>query len=327
MDDSTQLITDSGVSNALKKIVNYRLFGVIAALIAVVIMFSSMSDKFMTYLNVMNILRQVSIAGIAAFGVTFTVLLGGLDISIGSVQGVVGIAGSLVLVGSENPLLAFAFMLAIGLGVGLLNGLIITKIGISDIIVTIAMMFSLRGLTYLLTEAHSIQWTFKSWLNWLGTGHLGPVPAPVIMLFLTFFIFNFILKHTLLGRKIYAVGGDEEAARVAGINIHRVRMTGYIISGLLASFAAVILAARLSSGQPNAGVGFEFRVIAGVLLGGISLSGGEGDLIGTLIGVVFFGVLFNGLILLGVSSFWQQFFTGIIIIGAAWMDVRSKKRK
>ena len=136
-----------------------------------------------------------------------------------------------------------------------------------------------------------------------------------------------MLKHTLFGRKVYAVGGDKEAARVAGINVDRVRIFVYMISGLLAAFAAIILAARLSSGQPNAGIGFEFRVIAGVLLGGIALAGGEGDLLGTLIGVIFFGVLFNGLILMDVSSFWQQFLTGIIIIIAAWMDVRGRKRK
>ena len=189
------------------------------------------------------------------------------------------------------------------------------------------MMFSLRGLTYLLTQAHSIQWTFKSWLNWLGTGHLGPIPAPVILLFGTFFLLHFVLKHTLFGRKVYAVGGDREAARVAGINVDWVRVQVYMLSGLLAAFAALILAARLSSGQPNAGIGFEFRVIAGVLLGGIALSGGDGDLFGTLIGVIFFGVLFNGLILMDVSSFWQQFLTGIIIIIAAWMDVRSRRRK
>jgi ribose transport system permease protein len=315
----------SKLGKILKRVVNYRLFGVIVALLIMVFVLSMLTDKFFSYLNIMNILRQVSIAGIAAFGVTFTVLLGGLDISIGSVQGLVGILSSLILVQTNNPALTFFGMIAIGLTVGFINGIIITKLKIADIIVTIAMMFSLRGLTYLLTQAHSIQWTFKSWLNWLGTGHLGPIPAPVILLFSTFFILHFMLKHTLFGRKVYAVGGDREAARVAGINVDRVRVYVYMLSGLLASFAALILAARLSSGQPNAGIGFEFRVIAGVLLGGISLSGGDGDLFGTLIGVIFFGVLFNGLILMDVSSFWQQFLTGIIIIIAAWMDVRSRK--
>jgi ribose transport system permease protein len=315
----------SKLGKILKRVVNYRLFGVIVALLIMVFVLSMLTDKFFSYLNIMNILRQVSIAGIAAFGVTFTVLLGGLDISIGSVQGLVGILSSLILVQTNNPALTFFGMIAIGLTVGFINGIIITRLKIADIIVTIAMMFSLRGLTYLLTQAHSIQWTFKSWLNWLGTGHLGPIPAPVILLFSTFFILHFMLKHTLFGRKVYAVGGDREAARVAGINVDRVRVYVYMLSGLLASFAALILAARLSSGQPNAGIGFEFRVIAGVLLGGISLSGGDGDLFGTLIGVIFFGVLFNGLILMDVSSFWQQFLTGIIIIIAAWMDVRSRK--
>lgn len=320
-------VSENKAKTLFKKVISYKLFGVIVALLAIIIVLSILSDKFLTYSNFMNILRQVSIAGIAAVGVTFTILIGGLDISIGSMQGLAGIVCSLILVNTGNPYLAFLAMVTVGLFVGFLNGTFITRLGIVDIIVTIAMMFSLRGLTYLLTDAHSIQWTYKSWLNWLGTGNLGPVPAPVIMLFSVFLIFNYILRNTLFGRQVYAVGGNREAARVAGINVDRVRIYVYILSGLLAAFAALIMAARLSSGQPNAGMGFEFKVLAGVLLGGIALSGGDGDLIGTLIGIIFFGVLFNGLILLGVSSFWQQVLTGFIIIGAAWMDVRSRRRK
>ena len=320
-------ISESKAKTLSKKVIGYRLFGVIVALLLMIIILSILSDKFLTYSNFMNIFRQVSIAGIAAVGVTFTILVGGLDISIGSMQGLVGILCSLILVNTANPYLAFLAMVGVGLFIGFLNGIFITRLGIVDIIVTIAMMFSLRGLTYLLTDAHSIQWTYKNWLNWLGTGNLGPVPAPVVMLFSVFLIFNYILRNTLFGREVYAVGGNREAARVAGINVDRVRIFAYMLSGFLASFAAIILAARLSSGQPNAGMGFEFNVLAGILLGGIALSGGDGDLLGTLVGVIFFGVLFNGLILLGVSSFWQQFMTGFIIIGAAWMDVRTRRRK
>lgn len=311
--------------NFFKRLVSYKLFGVIVALVLMIVVLSFLTDKFLTYNNFMNILRQVSIAGIAAIGVTLSFLIGGMDISIGSIQGLVGIVCSLVLVKSHNPYIAFITMIVLGLAVGFVNGIFITKLGIVDIIVTIAMMFSLRGLTYLITDAHAVQWETKTWLNWLGTGSLGPVPAPVVMLFAVFFIVNYVLRNTLFGREVYAVGGNREAARVAGINVGRVRIFVYMVSGLCAAFAAMIMAARLSSGQPNAGVGFEFNVIAGILLGGIALSGGEGDLLGTLIGVIFFGVLFNGLILLGVSSFWQQFITGLIIIVAAYMDVRNRK--
>ncbi len=316
----------TSVKEFFRKIYTYKLFGVIIALLALVIVLSLLTDKFLTYPNMMNILRQVSITGIAAIGVTLTVLIGGLDISIGSMQGLVGIICSLVLVNTNNPYLAFITMIAIGISIGIMNGIFITKLKIADIIVTIAMMFSLRGLTYLITEARSVQWIDRTWLNWLGTGYLGPFPAPVVMLFSVFFIVNFILKNTLFGREIYATGGSKEAARVSGINIERVRIFVYMVSGLLAAFAGIILAARLGSGQPNAGIGFEFQVIAGILLGGIALSGGEGDLLGTLIGVIFFGVLFNGLILLGVSSFWQQFLTGFIIIMAAYMDSRNRAK-
>ena len=314
------------IKEILKKVVSQKLFGVIVALLVLIILLSLLTDKFLTYSNLMNILRQVSITGIAAIGVTLTVLIGGLDISIGSIQGLVGITCSLVLVNTNNPYLAFITMIVLGLTIGFINGVFITKLKIVDIIVTIAMMFSLRGLTYLITDARSVQWIGESWLNWLGKGYLGPFPAPVIMLFSVFFIINFILKNTLFGREIYATGGNKEASRVAGINVERVRIFVYMVSGLLSAFAALILASRLGSGQPNAGVGFEFQVIAGILLGGIALSGGEGDLLGTLIGVIFFGVLFNGLILLGVSSFWQQFLTGFIIIIAAYIDSRSRAK-
>jgi ribose transport system permease protein len=312
---------------AVKKIIGHKLFGVAVALIVVIVIFSLSSDKFFKYSNFMNILRYVSVYGIAAIGVTMTILVGGLDISIGSIQGLIGVICSLILLKTNNPYLTFAAMVAIGLTVGLINGLIITRGRIVDIIVTMSMMFSLRGLTYLTTQAHAVHWRTQTWLNWLGTGNFGPVPAPVLIFLALIVIFFYFLGNTLFGRRVYAVGGNREAAKLAGINVDAVRIHVYMLSGLLASFAAIILAARLVSGQPNAGIGFEFQVLAGVLLGGISLSGGEGSLLGTLIGVVFFGVLFNGLILLGISSFWQQFFTGIIIILAALADSRMREKK
>jgi len=250
------IVSENKAYKLFKRILSYKLFGVIVALLLLIIILSFLTDKFLTYNNFMNILRQVSITGIAAIGVTLSFLIGGMDMSIGSMQGLVGIVCSLVLVNTNNPYIAFIVMISIGLAMGFLNGIFITKLGIADIIVTIAMMFSLRGLTYLITEAHAVQWETKTWLNWLGTGSFGPIPAPVIMLFGVFFIVNFILRNTLFGREIYAVGGNREAARVAGINVDRVRIFVYMVSGLCAAFAAMIQAARLGSGQPNAGVGF-----------------------------------------------------------------------
>jgi ribose transport system permease protein len=311
----------------LSKILSHRLFGVTVALIVVVVLLSLLTNRFLSYSNFMNILRYVSVYGIAAIGVTITMLVGGLDISIGSIQGFIGVMCSLVLIKTGSPYLTFLAAIVLGLGVGLINGVIITKGRISDIIVTMSMMFTLRGLTYLSTGAHSVQWEKQTWLDWLGTGAIQGFPAPVLMFLVLVILFHYLLRHTLFGRKVYAVGGNREASRRAGFPTDRVRVIAYMLSAMLAAFAAVILAARLSSGQPNAGQGFEFQVLAGVLLGGISLSGGEGSLVGTFIGVVFFGVLFDGLILLNVSSFWQQFFTGIIVVFAAWLDSRSREKK
>jgi ribose transport system permease protein len=311
----------------LARVLSHRLFGVAAALALALIIFSVLSRRFLSYSNFMNILRYVSVYGIAAIGVTITMLVGGLDISIGATQGFIGVMSGLVLVHSGSPVLALIATIVLGLGVGLVNGSVITRGRINDIIVTMSMMFTLRGLTYLTTGAHAVQWEKETWLNWLGTGEIRGFPAPVLIFLVLLLLFHYLLRHTLFGRKTYAVGGNREASRRAGFAVDRVRVQAYMLSGMLASIAAIILAARLSSGQPNAGQGFEFQVLAGVLLGGISLSGGEGSLMGTFVGVVFFGVLFDGLILLNVSSFWQQFLTGIIVVLAAWLDSRSREKK
>jgi ribose transport system permease protein len=318
---------ENRVVSVLAKIVVHRLFGVTTALVVLVVLLCFLSNKFLSYSNFMNILRYVSVYGIAAIGVTITILVGGLDISIGAIQGFIGVLFSLVFVKTGNPTLAFLSAMVLGLGVGLVNGTVITKGRITDIIVTMSMMFSLRGLTYLLTGAHAVQWEKQTWLDWVGTGAIRGFPAPVLLFLALVILFYLVLRHTLFGRKVYAVGGNKEASRRAGFPIDRVRIAAYMLSGMLAAFAAVILSSRLSSGQPNAGQGFEFQVLAGVLLGGISLSGGEGSLVGTFVGIVFFGVLFDGLILLGVSSFWQQFVTGLVVVCAAWLDSRSREKK
>lgn len=307
-----------------KKMLRYEQFGITVAIVLEIVVLSIFAPRFLTVDNILNVLRSVSIIGIAAIGVMMTILLGGMDISMGSMQGVVGIGASLVYVYTGSAVLTLLVALCIGLGIGFLNGLFITKLKIADIIVTIAMMFSLRGLTYLLTSAHPVNWFQKSWLDWIGTGYLGPIPAPVIILAVLFILFNFILNNSSFGRKIYAVGGNKEAAVLSGINADKMRIFVYMISGTTAAISGLVLASRLSSGQPNAGVGFEFQVLAGILLGGVGLSGGYGKLTGTMIGVLFFGILSNGLILMNVSSFWQQFLTGFLILGAVGLDVKTR---
>jgi ribose transport system permease protein len=310
------------LKNIIKKIQGNRILGLIIILLLMILVFSISRKNFFTYKNLINILFQSSITGIAAIGLSVTILGGGIDLSIGSILGITGILSSVIFEKTGNPFLTLIIFIPLGIIIGLLNGLIITKLGIIDVVVTFAMLFTLRGVTYLISNAHSVNWPFTSWLDGLGNFEIASFPLPVFIFLILFFIFNFLLRNSHFGREIYASGGNREAARVAGLATDRIKITTYVISGLLAAFAGIIMASWLGSGQPNAGVGIEFKVLAGILLGGILLSGGEGNLVGTLVGILFFNVFFNGLIFLDVSVYWQEVFTGLILLLVAGSESR-----
>lgn len=284
------------------------------------VVFAILSPEFITKTNILNVIRQLSYTAIAAIGATFLMVGGGIDLSIGSVQAFTGLTTLYVLVNTGNLLLALLMGLASGLLIGLINGIVITRLNIPDIIATLAMMISLRGIDYLLTDGVAIVNATSKAFNWIGSGMLLGIPFPIVLMAVLFAVSYIILKHTKLGRHIYAIGSSSEAALLSGIKIKQVKMITYLFSGATAAISAIILASRLNSGQPTAGSGYEFNVIAGVILGGCSLKGGSGNLFGTFIGMFLLTVLRNGFILVGLQSFWQEVLTGIIIIFSIWLN-------
>jgi ribose/xylose/arabinose/galactoside ABC-type transport system permease subunit len=292
--------------------------------VVVCIVFSILSPYFFTVQNFMNVLRQASYNAIAAAGVSLTVIAGGVDISIGAMQGLVGTTVVVALRASNSLLFAILVGLSIGAVVGIWNGFVVTKLGVTDIIATLAMFFALRGLAYIITDAKSVANTTDTYFNWIGVGHIWKIPVPVIWTIVIYVFFGILLKFTITGRYIYAIGGDKRAAILNGINYTRIKRLTYLFSGITASIAAIILAGRMNSGQPTAGQGFEFVVMASVIIGGCSLRGGKGTLTGTLIGVMLLTVIRNGLVLLDVSSFYQQIIIGFILITAVSIDYRKQ---
>ncbi len=298
--------------------------GLLLALILLCVVISLLTPVFFTALNIKNVLRDASLVAITGIGMVMIILLGEIDLSVGSTQAVAGIIAVAVLNQMDSVLLALLAALLAGAVIGLCNGLLVTKAGINSLIATLGMMAILRGGAMVSTQAVSIQGKVESFVE-AGTGYLGPMPVPVLIAFVLFLSFYYVLHHTILGRYIYAIGGNIQAARLSGLAVDRTRVLVFIIGGVLAALSAFILASRLNSGQPNAGLGFELQVIAAVILGGISLTGGVGSLGGAFIGILILTILSNGLVLLNVSSFYHDIARGAVIIFAVYLDTRRKQ--
>lgn len=285
---------------------------------------SVLSDRFLTVNNLLNVLRQVSINAIIASGTTLTILTAGIDLSVGSVLALSAAVMAGLAAGGVPPLAAVLVGLAIGAGLGLFSGLLITRGNVAPFVATLATMTIARGLTLVYTQGRPITGLPAS-LRTLGTAYLGPIPLPIIFMVIVVGLIYLLLGHTPAGRYLYAVGSNEEAARFAGIHVKRVKIVAYTLGGLCSAMAGVILTGRLNSAQPTAGVGFELDAIAAVVLGGTSLSGGQGGVLGTVIGALIIGMLDNGLNLLNVSSFYQQVAKGVVILVAVLLDRRNKQ--
>lgn len=300
-------------------------FTLILTFIVLCISMTFLSDKFLTQGNILNVFRQASQIGVCAIGMTMVILLGGIDLSVGSVQGLAGVAAVIVLNKTGNIVLAIVAGVLVGAAIGLINSLIITKMNITPLICTLGTMSIISGTALVATNAVSFQVTDKAYMN-IGIGRVGSIPIPVLILIVLIIIFYFVLNHTVYGRYIYAIGGNKESAALAGIPVDKIIIITYTISGMLTGLAAVILSARMGSGQPTAGTGFEMSVIAAVIIGGVSLSGGRGSLGGAMIGVMTLYVLTNGMVLMDVSSFWQDIMRGALIILAVYVDEKRKLR-
>ncbi|MGM0420494.1 MAG: ABC transporter permease [Bacillota bacterium] len=284
-----------------------------------IIVMSFLSDHFLTIPNLLNIVRQVSIMGTMAVGMTMVILSQGIDLSVGSLLAISGAITAGMISGGSSMIVAILAGLAAGSGLGLFNGIMISKAKLPDFIVTLAMMSIARGLTLVYTGGRPIS-GFEPTFRFIGGGRIGRIPVPVIIFLVIIAAGYFILTRTTFGRYVYAVGGNRQAARLAGINTDRIKIMVYVISGFLAALSGIILTSRLNSAQPTAGVGYELDVIAMVVLGGTSLVGGKGSVTGTLVGALIIGVLNNSLNLLGVASFYQEVAKGVVILIAVLLD-------
>ncbi|GAA3732241.1 ribose ABC transporter permease [Plantactinospora mayteni] len=293
--------------------------GILVVLVALVALMAVIAPNFATVDNLLNIARSISINAILAAGITFVILTAGIDLSVGSILAVSGVAAVLAaLAGAPTPVAVLAGVLAGGVA-GLLNGILTAYLSLAAFIVTLGTMTFLRGLAYTMTDGQPI---VSNTLNFrdIGNGYVTGVPVPVVVMAVVYLVAWFVLERTRYGRHVYAVGGNAEAARLAGINVRRVTMSVYAVAGACAGLAGVIFAARVVSAQPTAGTGYELDAIAAAVLGGTSLMGGRGRILGTLIGSIILGVLTTGLILMNVPFFTQLLIKGVVIILAVAID-------
>lgn len=292
---------------------------IVGALVVVSVALSFMSDVFLTGNNLSNIVTQSAVVGIAAVGATFVIITSGIDLSVGSNIALAGFLGAQWAHHTDNGLLGLVAVLAISVLVGAFNGFSVAWLGLAPFIVTLAVMGMARGLTLQFSQGQSV-YDLPDTLNWLGSAEFAGLKVSAILTILLFLIGHLVLSRTTFGHRVYAVGGNADAARLAGINVKRVIFSTYVIAALCAGIAAIVLVGRLDSATPNAGVGVELQVIAAVVIGGTSLFGGKGSMVGTLVGVLLIGVINNGLTLLNVSSFWVQFVQGALIFMAVLLD-------
>lgn len=307
------------------------------ALFLLCLFISLLSDKFMTSANLWNVLRQISVNVCISVGMTLVVLMAGIDLSVGSVLGFTaavcagllknGLAfESMDLFVGFTVLGAILVSVLIGLVLGLFNGWVITKFSIPPFVATLAMLTIARGLTMLYTAGIPIS-NLGNEFEFIGSGWIFGIPVPVWISIFMVLIVIFLTKKTTFGRYIYAIGGNEKAAFLSGININKIKLAVYGIAGMMAAVGGVLVTSRLNSAQPNAGTSYELDSIAAVVIGGTSLSGGIGTVAGTVIGAVIIGVLNNGLVLLDVSPFWQQVVKGFVILLAVIIDKMNQKNK
>ena len=307
----------------MKKVMKYMSeLTTLIALIGLMMVITFINPNFLTANNLLNLLLQVTANGFIAFGMTFVILTGGIDLSVGSILALSSaLTAGLIAAGIPVP---FAILLAVCMGgiFGMLNGLLVAYGKLAPFIVTLASMTIFRGVTLVFTNGNPLtQGLSDSFLfQFLGQGYVVGIPFPVILMFLVFIILYVVLHKTAFGKSVYALGGNEKAAYISGVKLSKVKIIIYTISGIMASISGLIITSRLSSAQPTAGTSYEMDAIAAVVLGGTSLSGGKGRILGTLIGALIIGVLNNGLNIIGVSAFWQQVVKGVVILIAVLLD-------
>ena len=330
MEEKTKKTTaTAGVGNAVKIYFKENLGIIVAFLVLCVFLsvFPKTSGSFFTRQNIFNVLRQISTNLFLACGMTMVIILGGIDLSVGSIIALSGCISAGCVARYNLPLpIALLMGLLVGLLVGMFNGAVISKTTIPAFIVTLATMNIAKGLAYVYTGGSPVRVVTKEW-QFLGAGYVGIFPTPVVILVIVLIITAIIMNKTKMGRHMYAVGGNQQAAEFSGIKVEKVKFFVHAFSGLMAGLAGIVLASRMYSGQPTAGDGADMDAIAAVVVGGTSMAGGSGKIGGTIIGGLIIGVLNNGLNLLNVNSFWQYVVKGVVILLAVFLDYFRNKGK
>lgn len=315
----------SPMSLVVKKIFRQRESAIFLALVAIMVVITIVAPQFATSGNIYRVSRQISFVAIAALGVFTVILTGGIDLSLGSTIGLSGVACGLSMAAGVHPLLAILIGMLTGFSVGIINGVLVSYVGITPFIVTLGMLSIARGSIWIVTKGWPVE-NIDDRILVLGQGDLLGIPVPVIIMLVVALVIHFLMRQTVFGRRVYAIGGNEEATRLSGIDVQKIKCLAYGISGLLASITGIILVARFSSAQTSSGEGWELDAIAAAVIGGTSLAGGAGSVVGVLIGAAIMGVIRNGLVLMRVSAYWQTAIMGLIVILAAVID-RVKNRK
>lgn len=296
-------------------------FAMLFALALIMIITSSLSPNFFTTANLLNVARQIALTAIMGAGMTVVIISGGIDLSVGGVIALGSAVIANVLIATEGNIWVAALAgLGVGAAVGLGNGLVIAKLSIQPFIVTLASMTITRGLVLIYTNAVPISVLQFPDFGFFGQGYIGPIPVPIILMLLCYVLTFFLLRKTKFGRYVFAIGGNETATRIAGVNVDRYKILIYVFNGVLVGLTSVIFTSRLLSGIPTLGVGFELIAITMVILGGTSFVGGQGTVWGTLIGAAILGVLANAMNLLNVNAFFQDVSTGVVILVAVIID-------
>ncbi len=304
----------------------FERYAIYLVLIIEIVLFSILSPYFLSVDNLINILRQVSIVGIMAVGMTFVILTGGIDLSIGGVVACVGVICAKLMVNGVHPIFAILVSLIFAALVGLVNTVFSHEFKLIPMIVTLATLQILKGISYIITGAIPV-FGFTEGFKVIGQGYLGPIPIPIIIMLVLYVIAYIILTYTSFGQSIYAIGGNEEAVRLTGINIRKQKYLAYILCSLITAVAGIVLLSRVNTAQPSAGIGYEMDVITGAVLGGISMSGGEGKITGVFAGVLVMAILSNGMLMMSVSEYWQWVAKGIVMLMAITYDKILKRGK
>lgn len=294
-------------------------------LVLLCLIITFVTPSFLTLSNITNVFTQVSVNAIIAVGMTFVILTGGIDLSVGSTLAISGALSASIIKSTGSVTLAIIVAALVGIAIGLINGLLISKGKLQAFIATLATMTIFRGATLVFTNGTPISKLPEKFVN-IGNGKLGFIPIPVIITVIVSIIAIYVLSQTRFGRYLYALGGNEDSARLSGINTNKIKTLVYVVSGFASSIAGVIITSRIASASPNAGTSFELDAIAAVVIGGTSLAGGEGKITGTLIGALIIGVLNNGLNLMNVSPFYQSIVKGVVILIAVLLDKKSRKK-